>query len=229
MKIFLKELSDFETELTFTQQDPWVFEAVARFDEKFDEKLETQFNFKSNAEATPSTDAALRPIEAYFSLRKVDDVVVISGHADATIHLVCSRCVAPFGFHTHPKFSALFCKDPVMAGVAHLQQLKGEDEKKPAGQNKGFARHAHDENYESDLANGKDIDITYISEEFINLADVLSEQIQMQLPFQPLCKEDCKGMCAQCGADLNIGRCACAKIMSSHPFSALKDLKLNRL
>lgn len=120
-----------------------------------------------------------------------------------------------------------------MAGVAHLQRRKEDDMEiaKPVGQNHGFARHAH--NYEADDEStfggesGQDLDITYISEDFIELGDVLSEQLRLQVPFQPLCKEDCKGMCAQCGADLNLGRCACAKLAKATPFSVLKDLKLS--
>ena len=107
-----------------------------------------------------------------------------------------------------------------MAGIAH------QEAGRPVGQNQGHARHAHDESLDDEIEEGKDLDITYISEDFINLADVLTEQIQFQVPFQPLCQENCKGMCPQCGADLNVGRCACAKIATARPFSVLRDFKV---
>jgi uncharacterized protein len=109
-----------------------------------------------------------------------------------------------------------------MAGVAHLS----DETKRPSGQNKGFARHAHDEASDDAISQGKDLDITYLSNDYVDLSEVLTEHLQLQVPFQPLCREECKGMCSQCGADMNVGRCACAKIANSHPFSALKDLKL---
>jgi uncharacterized protein len=93
------------------------------------------------------------------------------------------------------------------------------------GQNKGVARTGQLAYDTVDTA--KDLDITYLSQDFIDLADVLTEQLRLQVPFQPLCKDSCKGMCANCGADLNVGRCACQKLVKNSPFSVLKDLKLN--
>jgi len=213
MKIFLHEITDQETELDFTQADPWVSSAVLRVDEHAEESV------KKSKE---------RPVNVHFSLRKVDEVIVINGKIQTFIELVCSRCASLFQKTCNPNFSALFCKDPVMAGVAHLQR-QGTDHREPGrpmGQNQGFARHAHNSDDDEASAEGKDLDITYLSHEYIDLGDVLTEQLQLQIPFQPLCKESCKGICSQCGTDLNLGRCACAKIKSSHPFSVLSDFKI---
>jgi uncharacterized protein len=215
MKIYLHEIKELDTNLEFTQDDKWVSNAVFSVDEKLDGR--------------PSKP---RPIQVQFNLRKVDEVVVISGKVRTSIELLCSRCALPYSMNTRPGFSALFCKDPVMAGVAHLQKGPDDDRDggRPVGQNHGWARHAHDdgadENGVEGGASSQDLDITYISNDYIDLSDVLTEQLQIQVPFQPLCKEECKGMCAQCGADLNVGRCACAKIVQQKPFSVLKDFKL---
>ena len=206
MKIFLHEITDQETELDFTQEQGWVQAAVERVDERTDD-----FPRKK----------AVRPIHVHFNLRKVDDVVVVNGSVETSINFLCSRCAAPFQLKVSPHFSSLFCKDPVMAGVGFLESSQGES--KRAGQNKGFARHAHDE---KSGENGQDLDITYLSQDFLELGDVLTEQLQLQVPFQPLCKETCQGICTQCGADLNAGRCACAKIAKQTPFAVLKNLKL---
>jgi uncharacterized protein len=206
MRIFLHELTDIETELDFDQNEAWVKSAVERVDE---------------AGAARKIE---RPMQVHFTMNKVDEVAVIQGDIDTNIRLLCSRCAKPFGLPVNTHFSSLFCKDPVMAGIAHLETQQGQ--LKPAGQNKGFARHAHD--FEGDKLEGvgQDIDITYLSQDFIELGDVLTEQLQLQIPFQPLCEETCQGMCTQCGADLNAGRCACAKIMKQTPFAVLKNLKL---
>lgn len=220
MKIFLHEITDQETELDFTQDDEWVRAAVYAVDERFENSL-----------AKPKK----RSIAVHFSLRKVDDVVVISGKIQTSIELLCSRCAKNFQFPCNCNFSALFCKDPAMAGVAHLQTKEtygnyGRDSKKdigrPVGQSHGFARHAHNFEDDAEGSSGKDLDITYLSHDSIDLRDVLTEQLQLQVPFQPLCKEECKGICPRCGANLNQGNCACAKLVSKNPFSVLKDLKL---
>ncbi len=214
MKIYLNEISDLETKLSFTQENPWVIQAVCRVDELSEDSVQP---FK------------IRPVHAHFSIRKVDEVYVVSGKLDTFIELVCSRCATPYKHDCHPHFSALFCKDPVLAGIAHLQRSGTDSRKtgKPVGQNQGHARHAHQEDDDDGiLSESKDLDITYLSHEYIELSDVLTEQLQLQVPFQPLCQENCKGICSRCGTDLNKGLCACGKISNKTPFSLLKDYKV---
>jgi uncharacterized protein len=216
MKISIHEITDLETELDFTQEEEWVAAAVKRVDEQLDDADLPQIP-RPNPELKASKDA-LRPIQVHFSIRKVDEVIVLNGNANTHVRLLCSRCANPFQFKTKVDFAGLFCTDPVMAGIAHMPE-SGE---KPVGQNKGFARHAHDEASDDENV----LDITYLSQDCIDLADVLTEQLQLQVPFQPLCTESCKGICPKCGTDLNVGRCACAKIAKLTPFSVLRDLKL---
>jgi uncharacterized protein len=213
MKVFLHEISDHETELDFTQEDAWARDAVTRVDEN---------------QETSRKKQDTRPISAHFSLRNVDEVIVVSGKINTFVELVCSRCALPFEHSCRINFSALFCKDPAMAGIAHLQKsdYNTRESGRPMGQNHGFARHAHNSEEDEMVSSGQDLDITYLSHDFIDLADVLTEQLQLQVPFQPLCKAECKGMCTHCGTDLNLGRCACAKIKAVHPFSVLRDFKI---
>jgi uncharacterized protein len=43
----------------------------------------------------------------------------------------------------------------------------------------------------------------------LDLTQDIRDELIMGLPFKSLCKEDCKGLCVRCGADLNKGKCAC--------------------
>lgn len=45
----------------------------------------------------------------------------------------------------------------------------------------------------------------------LDIEQLTSEDIYLALPAKILCKEDCKGVCAKCGADLNEGSCYCKK------------------
>ena len=38
---------------------------------------------------------------------------------------------------------------------------------------------------------------------FANLEALLRDTLVDELPLQPLCREDCRGLCSQCGVDLN--------------------------
>ena len=198
MRIFLHEITDQATELHFTDEDEWLRQCVTSLDEP------------------PSATPKDRLIDVQLSMRKVDGVVVANGSVETSLELICSRCANPFTLPCDRSFSALFCKDPVMGGIAHT-----DSEGQLIGINKGFARHAHDKA----LGVEKDLDITYLAHDFIDIGEILVEQLQLQIPFQPLCRESCMGVCQRCGADLNAGRCACDKINQAHPFSALKDLK----
>lgn len=66
---------------------------------------------------------------------------------------------------------------------------------------------------------------TYIGDE-IDLSNYLMEQVAISLPVKVLCKEDCKGLCTSCGADLNYEICACDKEHVDHRFAVLKKLKI---
>ena len=45
----------------------------------------------------------------------------------------------------------------------------------------------------------------------IELDDLLLSEISFALPMQPLCREDCRGLCPECGTNLNHDACSCVK------------------
>ena len=82
-----------------------------------------------------------------------------------------------------------------------------------------------------------DVEFSLVSEDHtIDLSDAFLSALVMETPFVVLCREDCKGLCPVCGANLNEGPCACSAQpddglprMSDgrvSPFAALKDLDL---
>lgn len=74
----------------------------------------------------------------------------------------------------------------------------------------------------------------YHKGDIIYPADTLRELILTEIPDFPLCKEECKGLCPGCGANLNVEPCTCkkSKAVDSTPEAAadwkakLKQLKL---
>lgn len=67
----------------------------------------------------------------------------------------------------------------------------------------------------------------------IDFEPILQAAVLVDLPLIPLCKEDCQGMCPECGKNLNEGPCDCAPaeeddgIPANNPFAALKGLKFD--
>ncbi|MCI9128956.1 MAG: DUF177 domain-containing protein [Eggerthellaceae bacterium] len=62
----------------------------------------------------------------------------------------------------------------------------------------------------------------------MDLTPLILQGLLLAAPRQPLCKEDCLGLCPKCGQDLNIGECACSSddVDPMNPFAVLKDLDL---
>ena len=59
----------------------------------------------------------------------------------------------------------------------------------------------------------------------LELDEAVRTALLLELPARVLCKEDCKGLCPQCGQDLNINECSCQKDLTRrNPFSALASL-----
>jgi uncharacterized protein len=56
---------------------------------------------------------------------------------------------------------------------------------------------------------GRDDDSYPIVDDTIDLGPMLLDAIVLELPGSPLCREDCAGLCPQCGADRNEGPCGC--------------------
>jgi len=51
--------------------------------------------------------------------------------------------------------------------------------------------------------------VTFVEGSELLTDSFLHDEIIMNLPMKVLCREDCKGICRRCGADLNEGPCGC--------------------
>ncbi|MGH8972953.1 MAG: YceD family protein [Acidimicrobiia bacterium] len=60
----------------------------------------------------------------------------------------------------------------------------------------------------------------------IDLEQPLRDVVVPELPMVPLCRVDCAGLCASCGANLNEGACDCPAVVVDHRWDALRDLDL---
>lgn len=62
----------------------------------------------------------------------------------------------------------------------------------------------------------------------LNLAEVAWEQFMLALPPNPLCRDDCKGLCGKCGTNLNLGNCECSEREGDPRMAAFKNIKINK-
>ncbi len=104
----------------------------------------------------------------------------LKGKAHLSVGLVCSRCLERFYISIEPNF------------ILHLKE-EGDQ--------------AEAANKEVDE---EEIDNFPIKDSLIDMREVLSEQIYLNIPLKPLCKEECRGLCSECGGNLNENKCSCS-------------------
>lgn len=63
-----------------------------------------------------------------------------------------------------------------------------------------------------------------VPDERLDLDELLTEDILLDMPSKFLCSPDCKGLCPKCGKNLNEGDCACEKREVDPRLAVLKDL-----
>jgi uncharacterized protein len=70
-----------------------------------------------------------------------------------------------------------------------------------------------------------DAEIGFFQGEGLFLADVLREQVLLALPMKVICRSDCRGLCPNCGANLNHEECRCETHSSDPRLAPLARLK----
>ena len=61
----------------------------------------------------------------------------------------------------------------------------------------------------ADLTEERIDELVVVEDGFLSLDELLTECLELSLPFRFLCSEDCKGLCPRCGKNLNEGPCDC--------------------
>ena len=61
----------------------------------------------------------------------------------------------------------------------------------------------------------------------VDLDELVLTDVVLELPMVMLCKEDCKGLCSKCGANLNHGTCSCKEETGDPRLAVLKQLIQN--
>ena len=80
----------------------------------------------------------------------------------------------------------------------------------------------------SDGERGDDLEFSVYDGDEVDLTPLVQEQVLLALPTRPLCKEDCRGLCPQCGINLNEHQCDCRSGQFDTRLAVLRTLKLSR-
>ena len=119
----------------------------------------------------------------------------VAGRLTGKLELACGRCLEPFTLPVVTDFDLRY--------VPRIENV-GEGEK---------------EVEEDDLAT------SFYDDDQIDLEHLIMEQFQLALPMKPLCSDVCKGLCPQCGTNLNTATCDCNPAWEDPRLAVLKTLK----
>ena len=141
----------------------------------------------------------LGPLRVQLNVVREYDHIRAHGCVATTVRLGCSRCLSEYDAEIGTPFTVFYLR--ATAGTSQDEEVELTEE---------------------------DLVSTSYSGDEIDFAREISAQVLMEIPVKPLCKEDCKGLCPVCGADLNEAECGCKDESSSFKFGGLKNLKLEK-
>jgi uncharacterized protein len=73
-----------------------------------------------------------------------------------------------------------------------------------------------------------DLEFSLYDGDEIDLGPLVREQLLLALATRPLCKDDCRGLCAHCGINLNRGQCQCRAQAPDPRLAVLRSMKIVR-
>ncbi|MEV5145790.1 DUF177 domain-containing protein [Streptomyces sp. NPDC052727] len=115
------------------------------------------------------------PMELEIRLESVMEGVLVTGTARATAEGECVRCLEPVELELEADFQEMFSY-PDADDRGRVITEPGDD--------------------------AEDEDRLFVEDGLIDLEPVLRDAVVLALPMQPVCQEDCPGLCSECGARL---------------------------
>jgi len=139
--------------------------------------------------------AARQPVKGTVRLVRTDKGVWVSAELDSEVTAMCSRCLRSF--------------DQIL-GVSI------EEEFFPL----------HDVEIIAGLTNRHDIDESYgiDDDHILDLTEAVRQYTELGEPMKLLCTPGCKGLCGQCGVDLNETSCRCYSTVMDSRWGPLLEL-----
>jgi uncharacterized protein len=132
------------------------------------------------------------PLLAEVKIKKAGQSVFIAGKLQTVLRLQCARCLKDFSYPLSTLFDLT---------LHPLKEAPSEEE--------------------TELGS-EEMELSFFEGGEIHLSEIVCEQIFLEIPYQPLCQEGCKGLCQVCGRDLNTSSCDCVTEELTSGFSSLK-------
>ena len=135
------------------------------------------------------------PLEVRATAELIEGQIRVTGELHTRLEMACARCLETVNEDITREFD-LFHKP--MASLTQEEQ---------------------------DRLKLDDTEIAFFEGEGLFLADILAEQVLLALPMKAICRSDCRGLCPQCGVNLNNEECRCELHITDSRMAPLSRLK----
>ena len=139
-------------------------------------------------------DSAGLPIRGEVQLLRTNHSILVSGRLNTTVRDVCGRCLEEFDY-------------PLTLDIEEEYLLA------------------------KDLTSGTPLTpptesgaFTIEEDNTLDLSEAVRQYTLLAQPLKPICREDCAGLCPQCGCNLNHETCHCTPIRHDSPWAPLQGL-----
>ncbi len=144
--------------------------------------------------ADPAEFSVAAPVHLAFEIFKDGSQFHLVGRVESALRLTCGRCLEEMTLPVDLPFDLLYLPHRENAG-------EGEAE------------------VEDD-----DLTTAFYRDDEIDLGQLVVEQFLLALPMKPLCRESCRGLCPECGTNLNTATCSCEHAWTDPRLDGLKSL-----
>lgn len=158
------------------------------------------------------------------SIDSITDGLVFTGTMKAPVHAECTRCLGPVNRTWDMPFTAFFPYDFTIAATRGDEIDDGKTGKHKVRGNSADRMKDEETEIFADEDESEDIYPFVEGGAFIDIEALLRDTMAEGLPLQVLCRPDCKGLCPQCGANLNDDPDHHHEVIDDR-FTALAELK----
>ncbi len=139
----------------------------------------------------------LQPVRGEVVVTNSGGALIVRGILNTTISGECARCLTDLTQPIDARIEEQFMLREVENSTYHDRSpevVQDEEHEVPVG-----------------LFEGK----------IMNFDILVRQAVILAAPIKSLCRDDCKGLCLKCGADLNRLTCGCASVSTTTPLSSL--------
>ena len=215
MKVYFHEIKDTDLEYHFDESTPWVMDVIGALDERMD-----------GIQRPPNWKPRSRPTQVSFTLRRVEDLVHVSGKIKTQLRLLCSLCADAFQYPVQTHFHVLLTQSTIYNETPRESAHKGSFD---SNEDADAFFESDDEDDEDNTPimnlNSSDFEVNVVTEPVADLKEILNEQIVLILPMQPKPDKDENDNCLKCGRNQMTYLPQKEEILKENPFAVLKNFK----